>query len=163
MVSLNVDWFQPSDNMKHSSGAIYLAINNLPRNTRMKFSNIILVGVIPGPHEPNDDQIQNFLKPLVDELLVLYNGVVMPTYQNSNGEVVRVALMSINCDMPAARKVAGYMGTMATKACNKCSAAYGRLSTGTVLHKTLQVFWFFSFFACHRALSTTIGSMPYLI
>ncbi|KAG1000566.1 hypothetical protein G6F26_013691 [Rhizopus arrhizus] len=34
MVSLNVDWFQPSDNMKHSSGAIYLAINNLPRNTR---------------------------------------------------------------------------------------------------------------------------------
>ncbi|KAG1530766.1 hypothetical protein G6F46_013553 [Rhizopus delemar] len=108
MVSLNVDWFQPSDNMKHSSGAIYLAINNLPRNTRMKFSNIVLVGVIPGPHEPNDDQIQNFLKPLVDELLVLYNGVVMPTYQNPNGEVVRVALMSINCDMPAARKVVGY-------------------------------------------------------
>ncbi|KAG0890367.1 hypothetical protein G6F34_012594 [Rhizopus arrhizus] len=64
MVSLNVDWFQPSDNMKHSSGAIYLAINNLPRNTRMKFSNIVLAGVIPGPHEPNDDQIQNFLKPL---------------------------------------------------------------------------------------------------
>ncbi|EIE78902.1 hypothetical protein RO3G_03607 [Rhizopus delemar RA 99-880] len=94
--------------MKHSSGAIYLAINNLPRNMRMKFSNIVLVGVIPGPYEPNDDQIQNFLKPLVDELLVLYNGVVMPTYQNPNGEVVRVALMSINCDMPAARKVVGY-------------------------------------------------------
>ncbi|KAG1040271.1 hypothetical protein G6F43_012317 [Rhizopus delemar] len=33
----------------------------------------------------------------------------------------------------------------------------------TVPHKTLQVFWFFSFFACHRLLSTTIGSMPYLI
>ncbi|KAG0804714.1 hypothetical protein G6F19_013996 [Rhizopus arrhizus] len=75
MVSLNVDWFQPSDNMKHSSGAIYLAINNLPRNTRMKFSNIVLAGVIPGPHEPNDDQIQNFLKPLVDELLVLSCGI----------------------------------------------------------------------------------------
>lgn len=131
MVSLNVDWFQPSDNMKHSSGAIYLAINNLPRNTRMKFSNIVLAGVIPGPHEPNDDQIQNFLKPLVDELLVLYNGVIMPTYENPNGELVRVALMSINCDMPAARKVAGYMGAMATKACNKCSTAFGRLSTGT--------------------------------
>ncbi|EIE90056.1 hypothetical protein G6F46_012766 [Rhizopus delemar] len=33
----------------------------------------------------------------------------------------------------------------------------------TVPHKTLQVFWFFSFFACHRVLSTAIGSMPYLI
>jgi hypothetical protein len=52
IVSLNVDWFQPSDNMKHSSDAIYLVINNLPRNTRMKLSNVILAGVIPGSHEP---------------------------------------------------------------------------------------------------------------
>ena len=33
----------------------------------------------------------------------------------------------------------------------------------TVPHKTLQVFCFFSFFACHEALSTTISSMLYLI
>jgi hypothetical protein len=33
----------------------------------------------------------------------------------------------------------------------------------TVPHKTLQVFCFFSFFACHYVLSTTIGSMLYLI
>ncbi|KAG0803717.1 hypothetical protein G6F16_013199 [Rhizopus arrhizus] len=33
----------------------------------------------------------------------------------------------------------------------------------TVPHKTLQVFCFFSFFACHEALSTTISSMLYRI
>ncbi|KAG0735619.1 hypothetical protein G6F57_013801 [Rhizopus arrhizus] len=33
----------------------------------------------------------------------------------------------------------------------------------TVPHKTLQVFCFFSFFACHQILGTTIGSMLYLI
>ena len=33
----------------------------------------------------------------------------------------------------------------------------------TVPHKTLQMFCFFSFFACHEALSTTISSMLYLI
>ncbi|KAG0732287.1 hypothetical protein G6F62_014433 [Rhizopus arrhizus] len=60
MVSLNVDWFQPSDGMHYSCGGVYLTINNLPRSSRMKTSNIILVGMIPGPGEPTDDQIQNF-------------------------------------------------------------------------------------------------------
>ncbi|KAG1387384.1 hypothetical protein G6F59_016429 [Rhizopus arrhizus] len=104
MVSLNVDWFQPSDVMHYSCGGVYLTINNLPRSSRMKTSNIILVGMIPGPGEPTDDHIQNFLRPMVDELIVLYNGVVISTYQCPNGVLVRVALMPVNCDKPAARK-----------------------------------------------------------
>lgn len=130
MVSLNVDWFQPSDGMHYSCGGVYLTINNLPRSSRMKTSNIILVGMIPGPGEPTDDQIQNFLRPMVDELIVLYDGVVIPTYQCPNGVLVRVALMSVNCDIPAARKVAGFMGQSAHKACNKCSTVFPRISTG---------------------------------
>ncbi|EIE82993.1 hypothetical protein RO3G_09601 [Rhizopus delemar RA 99-880] len=130
MVSLNVDWFQPSDGMHYSCGGVYLTINNLPRSSRMKTSNIILVGMIPGPGEPTDDQIQNFLRPMVDELIVLYNGAVIPTYQCPNGVLVRVALMSVNCDIPAARKVAGFMGQSAHKACNKCSTVFPRISTG---------------------------------
>ncbi|KAG0731594.1 hypothetical protein G6F23_015153 [Rhizopus arrhizus] len=55
--------------------------------------------MIPGPGEPTDDQIQNFLRPMVDELIVLYDGVVIPTYQCPNGVLVRVALMSVNCDI----------------------------------------------------------------
>ena len=39
----------------------------------------------------------------------------------------------------------------------------GYATLNTVPHKTLQVFCFFSFFACHQVLGTTIGSMLYLI
>ncbi|KAG1571238.1 hypothetical protein G6F48_013495 [Rhizopus delemar] len=130
MVSLNVDWFQPSDGMHYSCGGVYLTINNLPRSSRMKVSNIILVGMIPGPGEPTDDQLQNFMRPMIAELNTLYGGMMMPTYQNRNGEMVRVALMSVNCDIPAARKVAGFMGQSAHKACNKCSTVFSRISTG---------------------------------
>ncbi|EIE87366.1 hypothetical protein RO3G_12077 [Rhizopus delemar RA 99-880] len=130
MVSLNVDWFQPSDGMHYSCGGVYLTINNLPRSSRMKVSNIILVGMIPGPGEPTDDQLQNFMRPMIAELNTLYGGIMMPTYQNRNGEMVRVALMSVNCDIPAARKVAGFMGQSAHKACNKCSTLFSRISTG---------------------------------
>ncbi|KAG1609946.1 hypothetical protein G6F46_010396 [Rhizopus delemar] len=130
MVSLNVDWFQPSDGMHYSCGGVYLTINNLPRSSRMMLETFILVGMIPGPGEPTDDQLQNFLRPMIAGLNTLYEGMMMPTYQYRNGEMVRVALMSVNCDVPAARKVAGFMGQSAHKACNKCSTVFSRISTG---------------------------------
>lgn len=49
---LNVDWFQPFKHTQYSVGGIYLAIMNLPRSERFKRENLLLVGLIPGPHEP---------------------------------------------------------------------------------------------------------------
>lgn len=42
--------------------------------------NKILVGVIPGPHEPNVDTINNFLGPMVTELLHLWNNGMTVKY-----------------------------------------------------------------------------------
>ena len=53
-----------------------MSILNLPRESRFKQENTILVGLIPGPHEPSRD-INTFLKPLVDDLLKLWEGVEM--------------------------------------------------------------------------------------
>ena len=50
---LNIDWFQPYTHTVSSVGVIYLSIMNLPRHIRSKRQNIILIGVIPGPSEPN--------------------------------------------------------------------------------------------------------------
>jgi len=50
---LNIDWFCPFSRTKLSVGAIYLSIMNLPRDERFKKENMILVGVIPGPKEPD--------------------------------------------------------------------------------------------------------------
>lgn len=50
---LNVDWFKPCKHLEYSVGAIYLIIMNLPRQVRFKQENVLLVGLIPGPKEPN--------------------------------------------------------------------------------------------------------------
>ena len=51
---------------KYACGAVYLAILNLPRSERYSADNIILLGVIPGPKEP-ELTINTFLEPLMDE------------------------------------------------------------------------------------------------
>lgn len=76
LLTLNVDWFQPfSTGRIHSVGAIYLAINNLPRSERYESENVILVGVIPALKEPSKHQMNHYLRPLVDELLDLYSAI----------------------------------------------------------------------------------------
>jgi len=50
---LNIDWFKPFKHRKYSVGAIYLTVLNLPRKERYLKENMILVGIIPGPGEPN--------------------------------------------------------------------------------------------------------------
>ena len=74
-VMLNVDWFQPYKHTNHSCGVIYLVLMNLPREERFKPKNVIIVGIIPGPKEPKGD-INSFLKPLVDELIDFWDGVI---------------------------------------------------------------------------------------
>lgn len=115
---LNVDWYQP---FKHSTpyslGMIYLVVLNLPRDERFKVENVMVVGVIPGPKEPRKS-INTFLGPLVQELLQFWTGCWL---QGSRHEMfVRAALMCISCDIPASRKVAGYVGHNAILGCSRC-------------------------------------------
>ena len=72
---LNIDWFNP---YKHVVGVIYLVIANLPCSERYKLENIIIVGIIPGPNEPKK-HMNSFLKPMVDELLDLWEGCYIQT------------------------------------------------------------------------------------
>ncbi|KAG1437157.1 hypothetical protein G6F56_013241 [Rhizopus delemar] len=107
MLTLNVDWFQPHKGTQHSTGAIYLTIQNLPRDERNLRKNVMLVGLIPGPSETKVTEINHFLAPLVEELLELKDGVPMHTY--ANGIVtVKAALTLVGCDLPAAKKVSGF-------------------------------------------------------
>ncbi len=105
LFTLNVDWFQQTT---HSTGVMYLAIQNLPRKERYLCENVIVVGVIPGPKEPKKT-MNSFLQPLVDELLQLWEGVVMKGANGIN-VLVRGALICVACDIPAARKVCGFLG-----------------------------------------------------
>ena len=125
---LNVDWFNPFKHTQHSEGAIYLSILNLPRNERFLQQNIILVGVIPGPKEPSLT-MNSFLKPLVSDFLKLWQGVVMKN-PHSCPILVRGALLCCSSDIPANRKLCGFVGYSALKGCSKCLLSFPTPSFG---------------------------------
>ena len=104
---LNIDWFNPYKHVEYSVGVIYLVIGNLPRSERYKLENIIIVGVIPGPSEPRK-HMNMFLKPMVDELIDLWDGCYLQTSSALGIVPVRCALMCVSCDLPATRKACGF-------------------------------------------------------
>ena len=118
---LNIDWFQPFSHTVCSVGVMYLTVMNLPRHIRTKRENIILVGIIPGPDEPKHD-INTFLKPLVQELKLFWNGQYMKLAMQSGiqEKMVKCALLCISCDLPAVRKTCGFLSHSAALGCSKC-------------------------------------------
>ncbi len=115
---LNIDWFEPFKDSPYSVGVIYLAVLNLPREERFKRSNLILVGVIPGPKEPSL-HMNTFLAPLVDELLTLWDGVEMSLHDGSKRNI-RAALLCVTCDIPAGKKVCGFRAFGSDYGCSRC-------------------------------------------
>ena len=96
-----------------------MSILNLPRESRFKQENTILVGLIPGPHEPSRD-INTFLRPLVDDLLKLWEGVDMRIASINCTKKICCALMCVSCDLPAGRKLCGFLGHSARLGCSRC-------------------------------------------
>ena len=79
----------------------------MPRIARYKEEYIILIGIIPGPTEPSLS-LNSYLTPLVQELQIGWtSGLIHDKY----GTVVkvRVALSCVACDIPASRKVCGFL------------------------------------------------------
>ena len=115
---LNMDFFQPFKHINYSVGAIYAVVMNLPRAIRYRQENVILVGLMPGPHEPKHN-INSFIEPMVTELLELWEGVEM-NISCVGRKVVRCALLCIGCDLPAGRKICGFLGHNARYGCSRC-------------------------------------------
>ncbi|CAE6430225.1 unnamed protein product [Rhizoctonia solani] len=104
---LALDWFNSTTmvgSRSHSTGVISMAVANLPPDLRWNPENIILIGTIPGPVETKTDQLANFLDPLIDELLILWNNpeTVLPTAPGEHVCLIKAALVICICDAPAA-------------------------------------------------------------
>ena len=111
-----MDFFQPYKHVQYSHGAIYSTILNLPHGTRNKSHNVILVGLIPGPHEPQHD-ISSFLEPLVSDWLELWSGI---EHSFTCKMKIRCALVCVACDLPAGRKTCGFLSYNARFGCSRC-------------------------------------------
>lgn len=122
-VMLNIDWFQPFKYTNYSVGAIYMTILNLPRHLRFKKKNVILVGLIPDMK--TEPPTNTFIEPLVKELETAWIGFHMKSFKCSESPTkFRLALICVGCDIPASRKLCGFLGHAATKGCNKCMKSF---------------------------------------
>ena len=130
-LALNVDWFQPFSHVTDSVGVIYLCILNLPRSEIYKRENMLLVSIIPGPHEPSQN-INSYLTPLVLELQQFYQGVSITSISSNGFKVItlRMALIGVFCDLPASRKFCGFSSFNALHGCNKCLKRFPTNSFG---------------------------------
>ena len=115
----------PFKHTAYSVGAVYLTIMNLPRTLRFKREYVISLALIPGPSEPGHD-VNTLLEPLVRELTKLWAGVTMEVHNGTSvvKEVIRCALLCCACDLPAGRKVYGFLGHSSSLGCSKCMKSF---------------------------------------
>ena len=67
---LNCDWFQHTSK-KFGIGVLYLTILNLPQSIPSRPENLIVAGIIPGPKEPSQHEMNSYLRPHVKKLNML--------------------------------------------------------------------------------------------
>ena len=110
---LNVDWVQVFSHTTYSLGIIYAVILNLPRSERYKEENVMVLGVIPGPTEPKL-HLNTYLKPIVDDLQQLNNGIIIQD-GSRYGNKFRFRVLGCSSDLPATRKLGGFVSYHATQ------------------------------------------------
>ncbi|KAG1844677.1 hypothetical protein F4604DRAFT_1596005 [Suillus subluteus] len=81
-----------------------------------------LVGIIPGPREPALDEINHFLRPVVDFFLPSWKDGIWftKTINHTAGRLSRSVIAVAVNDLPAARKLAGRAGPTANQMCGLC-------------------------------------------
>lgn len=109
---INIDWFQPYKHTQHSIGAIYMVLLNLPRSQRFKEENIMLLGIMPGPSEPHLS-INTYLRYIVDDLENLERGIRFADSTEVGYNIYRFRLLACSSDLPATRKLGGFLSFMA--------------------------------------------------
>ena len=94
------------------------------RIIRIKKENVILVGIIPAlKHEPKS--LNHFLEPAVDELNALWKGVKVNTYKSPSTAVeIQAAVLCFASDIPAARKLCGFLGHCPKRGSSHCNKEF---------------------------------------
>ena len=78
--------------------------------------------------------MNSYLPPLQKELLNAWNEGISVTLSNPARQViVRLALACIACDIPATRKVCGFLGHRSTLGCNKCYKSFQQIKEGDTM------------------------------
>ena len=91
---------------------------NVFHSLRNKTSNVILVGLIPGPQERHHD-INSYLDPLVHDFKQFWDGIELNVHSVGKKKI-RCALVCVACNLPAGRRVCGFLSYNARLGCSRC-------------------------------------------
>lgn len=126
VLTMAIDWFNahhsPEAKKKWSIGAIYMIILNLPAHIRYRPENICLVGIIPGPKKPSMEQMNHFLKPIVDEFVPFWTHGkwFSKTPKYDMGRLVWALILLVICDLDASRAISGFTHFSHRCFCSRC-------------------------------------------
>lgn len=97
------------------------------------YKDICLIRIIPGPCEP-ELTVNQFINPLVQDLAKFWSGQELEVCQGSTVErkIVRCAVLCCCCDLPAGRKLCGFLGHSAHLGCSKCMKYFPSTSTVSI-------------------------------
>jgi hypothetical protein len=136
LFTLHYDQFNPKGVRVRSNsasvGIINLALLNLPPELRYLPEHLFMT-LIPGPKTPRGDELNHFLRPVVDQLVVAWNRSVKlsRTGLRRDGAVVDLAVAYLTSDLVAARHLAGLSGTTSNWLCSVCNL-FGRQNVWAV-------------------------------
>jgi hypothetical protein len=114
------DGFNPFGNMStsYSMWPVFVVPYNLPPWACMDQSNFMMALLIPGPKSPGKD-FDLFMEPLVEELLLLWNGVLTYDALSPLKFYLRAAIIWCIHDFPALHTLSGRI-TAGYQACVRC-------------------------------------------
>ena len=119
--SFFADWLNPMGNRiagkKISSGLFMKCCYSLPPSLRYRFENMCFLTLSPR-HESTTTTISHLLDSNVDELAILENGVVIPTFSKPSGRKLRVYILPHIFDLPAMMAFASHS---ANQFCSYCT------------------------------------------
>jgi hypothetical protein len=135
--ALHVDFFNPEGmNVRGAStscGIISMACLNLPLDIRYKPENMYLAGIIPGPKQPSLENLNHYIRPLMNDLVDAWERGIKfsKTACYPNGRLTRCAVALVICDLPAARHLSCLAGVSSHFYCSACDcyhkSTYGRV------------------------------------
>jgi hypothetical protein len=120
-MTLNVDGVQPNKGSKQTIWPALLVINELPLKKRFAIENIVVGGVWPGPNKPSRTEMRAFLRPVIDELVMLEQGVTFLIHDDDNTTITaRIFLIGACCDKPAQSILQFLPEPTAAYGCGRC-------------------------------------------
>ncbi|KAE8188116.1 hypothetical protein CF336_g6287 [Tilletia laevis] len=125
-LSIGVDWFVPytfANTASYTIGAVSVRIENLPHSMRNQPEFMHVAAILPGPRQTSDAGLVAALRPLIDELRRLNDGVEVDIPGFPLSRTVKARVLLALGDMPARAKLAGFPShTQHGQWCGYCHA-----------------------------------------